>query len=145
MKRDDILKEVSSWEGTPYVHQGMVKGVGTDCAMFVFAVALKCKLLKKSDQKRIPLYSIEWHLHNHEEKLLMALEDFGCTEINIEDVQPGDILCFKYGRTSSHLGIMIDDTYFMHAAGEMKKVILSRLAGDYKKRLVHAYKFPGVQ
>lgn len=89
-------------------------------------------------------YPVQWHLHNREEKLIEQLESFGCVEVPKDQLLPGDIVTFQYGRTTSHLGIMVNETEFVHARVDMKKVVVNTLNDDFKSRWTHVYQFPGV-
>lgn len=94
--------------------------------------------------QNIPNYSPEWHLHNREEKLIEQLESFGCTRVDRASTKAGDIICFQFGRTTSHLGIMVNDTQFIHARVDMKAVVINTLNEEWAKRWTFTYQFPGV-
>lgn len=135
----DIIKEALTWEGTPYHHQAAVKGVGVDCAYFVGKIAEEVGLLKNF---HVEPYSIEWHMHNEGEKMLAIIEGFGARLVEV--ARPGDILAFKYGRSCSHLGIMLHDNKFIHASIKHKRVMIEELRDDYLERHKHTYIYPGV-
>lgn len=136
-----IAEAALSWVDTPYHHQARVKGVGVDCAQLIAGVAEETGHIEPGTP--IPFnYSTEWHLHNREEVLLKNLEAFGCTRKPSTELEPGDILCFKYGRVVSHLGIYVGDNQFVHAANNYGKVVLNTLSPEMLKRLVFIYIFP---
>jgi NlpC/P60 family putative phage cell wall peptidase len=137
----EITSIALSWLGTPYHHHARVKGVGVDCAQLCAGVATELGVLDPSIQ--IENYSTEWHLHNKEEKLLEMLERFGCTEV--QDLEPGRILCFKFGRVCSHLGIYLGDSQFIHARLDVQKVVINTLSGEWLSRHVKTYSFPTEQ
>jgi NlpC/P60 family putative phage cell wall peptidase len=140
MINDEIVKEALTWLNTPYHHQAGVKGAGVDCAMYVLCVGRNINIVDPNI--KAPKYSTQWHLHNKEELLLQTLEYFGCVEINISDMQPGDIVTFKFGRTTSHLGIVLENNQMIHAHQEAGKVVINDITGDWLNRLTHCYKFP---
>lgn len=140
MIRQQIIDEALTWLDTPYHHKAMVKGIGVDCAMLVAAVAIKNGLLKQEDVS--PNYSVQWHLHNTEEKLLEQLGLFGC--VQIDEPKPGDIITFKYGRVTSHLGILINTNQVIHAREDVQKVVINDLGPELIERWTYTYKFPGV-
>lgn len=140
MIRQQIIDEALTWLDTPYHHKAMVKGIGVDCAMLVAAVAIKNGLLKQEDVS--PNYSVQWHLHNTEEKLLEQLGLFGC--VQIDEPTPGDIITFKYGRVTSHLGILINTNQVIHAREDVQKVVINDLGPELIERWTYTYKFPGV-
>lgn len=137
--RQDIVDSVRTWLETPYHHQARVKGAGVDCAQLIAGVAEECGYIEPG--VAIQNYSTEWHLHNREERMLQYLEEFGC-KLKEEPAQPGDILCFKFGRVCSHLGILVPENKFIHARIDVHKVVLNSLSGDWLKRHVRTYSFP---
>lgn len=128
-----------TWIDTPYHHQARVKGVGVDCAQLVAAVYEEVS----GKQVSIPQdYSPEWHLHNKEEKMIDILLGLGCVEKDVKDTQPGDILCFKFGRVCSHLGIMLHANMFVHARVDQGKTVVNTLSGDWAERHIRTFSFP---
>lgn len=137
-----IVLEAFEWVGTPYHHQARVKGVGVDCAQLVAGVAEN--VFPRLKPINTEVYSVEWHMHNREEKMCNIIERFKCTRIEVEDRQPGDILTFQFGRVQSHMGILINDNQFIHARMDVGKVVINQLSGDWLERLGRVYKFPGI-
>lgn len=136
-----IAEAALTWDNTPYHHQARVKGVGVDCAQLIAAVAEEVGLIPTGAV--IPVnYSTEWHLHNREEVLLQNLEAFGCTKKVGLVPEEDDILCFKYGRCVSHLGIYLGNSLFIHAARNAGKVTVNTLSPETLKRLAFIYIFP---
>lgn len=140
--RTAILESVSTWIGTPYHHHARVLGVGVDCAQLLVAIAIDTHMLTERQAELVPNYPPEWHLHNKEEHMLEYLELMGCTETDTP--LPGDIMCFKFGRSCSHLGILVNDTQFIHACMRSGKVVLNTINEDWKKRWIKTYQFPKV-
>jgi cell wall-associated NlpC family hydrolase len=140
IRSTDIVNAALSWNGTPYHHQAAVKGVGVDCAYFIGSVAEECKFI---DKFYVAPYSVEWHIHNEGEKMLEIVEGFGCKRI--AKPRAGDILAFQYGRSCSHLGIMLRNNTFIHASLKHKRVIIEELRDDYLERHKFTYTFPGVR
>lgn len=144
MMRNEIIQESLSWTDTPYHHHARVKGVGVDCAMLVACVANKVGLMSDAEMHLIPNYPVQWHMHNREEKLIELLEIFGCKQKPKNETKPGDIICFQFGRVTSHLGIMINDTQFIHARYDIKKVVINTMNEEWENRWTFTYNFPGV-
>ena len=140
--REDITKTAYSWLDTPYQHQSGCKGVGVDCAYFVGKVAEESGMI---DKFKVDPYSIEWHWHSKEEVMCQIIESFGCVEIQKEDMLPGDILAFKYGRVCSHVGILLKYDRFIHANLKAEKVIVNSMSGDFLDRLERVYRFPNIE
>lgn len=142
--REQIIQAALEWVGTPYHNHARVKGVGVDCAQLCAGVAYESGRINEEALHNIPNYSPEWHLHNREEKLIEQLESFGCTRVDRSNTKAGDIICFQFGRTTSHLGIMVNDTQFIHARVDMKEVVINTLNEEWAKRWTFTYQFPGV-
>lgn len=142
IKREELISTALSWLNTPYQHQVGLKHYGVDCAYFVGKVAEETKII---DRFYVEPYSVEWHWHSREEKMCSIIESFGCTQITKEELRPGDILAFKYGRVCSHLGIMLSDNQFVHAHLPARKVIVNSLYGEYLDRLERVYRFPNLE
>ncbi len=138
--RERIVEEALTWEGTPYHHQAKLKGVGVDCAMLVVGIAQQIGALPKDIN--IKVYSPEWHLHNKEEMMCDLIESYHC-ELT-DELLPGNILTFKYGRVQSHLGILLNDNQFIHARVDIGKVVINELGEEFLKRLGRIYTFPGI-
>lgn len=101
-----LRKTLQEWQGTPYVHFAGVKGAGCDCIHFV------AKVLEElgAGETRIPWYPKDWHLHSGEELLLNGFKgDPRFFEIDVNSIEDGDIVLFKFGKTCSHCGFYLDD------------------------------------
>jgi len=149
--RKELQQEALSWEGTPYLHQQMVKGPdgGVDCAKYVAAVALQVGLVTREVFDTIPPYPREWAIHHEIPLLSETMKLIGCKKKRTLNANPGDIVVFKIGRVPSHLGIMLGGQYegcFIHAcAPPLGKVTITPLEAQWRKRLIEVYRFPGVK
>lgn len=110
-----------SWLLTPYHHHGRVKGVGVDCAQILCAVYEACGLIPHIE----PSYPADWHLHRSEELYQGWLSEYG-RKLEGEQPRAGDIALFRFGRTFSHGGIVMEDGMVLHSYLD-RGVILTRL------------------
>ena len=108
--RAAIVADAMSWEGTPYLPHARLKGVGTDCAMLPACVFEAVGCIPKVD----PEYSQQWMLHRDEETYLAEIRKWA-REIDEAEIQPGDLVVWKFGRTYSHSAIIIDPPIIIHA------------------------------
>lgn len=71
------------------------------------------------------------------------MEASGCQPVPLPDRHPGHLLLFAFGRTWSHVGILVarDPDSLVHAVLH-KAVVHQRLAGDLAARLRGCYTFP---
>lgn len=115
-QRAAIVAEALTWEGTPYHHEGRVKGRegGVDCGMLIYEVYRACGLIPETE---IAPYSEQFHLHRDREDYLGYLERFGA-EVNGDQARPGDAVIYKMGRCHSHAAIIIAWPKIIHATAK---------------------------
>ncbi len=105
-----VVREALSWAGTPYHHQGRVKGSGVDCGQILAAVYEAAGIV---DAPEIPQeYPPDWHVHRSEERYLATVERYAT---NVPDALPGDIVLFRFGRCLSHGGVVIRWPWIIHS------------------------------
>jgi NlpC/P60 family putative phage cell wall peptidase len=107
--RQEVVQEARAWLGTPYHHQGRVKGAGVDCAMLLIEVFRACGLIPDVDPKPYPP---DWHLHRDEERYLGWVKQYARP---VEVPQPGDIALFQFGRCVSHGAIVLEWPTVVHS------------------------------
>ena len=120
--REAVVVEARSWKGTPYHHEGKVKGVGCDCAMLILESFAGAGLVDRPDIKR---YTHDWHMHRSDEEYLEVVEQYlhrvDDSELSFEErgpdfrLFPGDVMVWRIGRTFSHGGIVSDWPRIIHA------------------------------
>ena len=110
MTRDKVVQEALTWLGTPYHSHARIKGVGVDCAQLPVAVYVACGLIDTFN----PNYDAQWHMHRDEELYLDFVKPHA-KEIDPKDVQAGDFLIWRFGRTYSHGAIVINPPRIIHA------------------------------
>jgi len=104
--RNAIVAEALTWLGTPYVQCARIKGVGCNCAQLLFGVALGAKVIPaNSPEPR--WYTPQLATHSKEERLIGYVQSYGATEIEEEQLLPGDIILYKTGRSHGHAAIVI--------------------------------------
>ncbi len=94
-----MVAEARSWLGTPYVHQGRVKGAGVDCAGLVICVghALGLTEFDADGYARLP---DGWRL--------MALCEAHMDRIGVDEIAPGDVVLLRWRRYPQHVAIVGD-------------------------------------
>ncbi|WP_087844962.1 NlpC/P60 family protein [Photobacterium malacitanum] len=101
-----------TWKGTPYRYGGSSKK-GIDCSAFVQVG------YSSVYQKMLPRTTLELVKKGKQVKRHTAKE--------------GDLVFFRTGRNSRHVGIYLGNSEFLHAS-QSKGVIISRLDNPYWKR-----------
>jgi cell wall-associated NlpC family hydrolase len=133
-----------SWIGTPFVLHAAIRGAGVDC------VNLCAELLKSSsfpvDKSGWPRYAIDGGKHNQESQLLTWLnrqslfQRIGADVYDAAHALPGDVLCFRLGRSEHHAGLLVAGTKFIHCL-ERRAVMFATLAdATFKRRLTVVYR-----
>lgn len=104
-----LLEQADVWQGTPYRYGGMGRS-GVDCSGLVYSIFL----------------SQFGHAVPRTTKGQARLGN----EITQDVLRSGDLVFFKTGHKSRHVGIYLQDNRFLHAS-ESKGVIVSRLDNPY--------------
>lgn len=107
---EKLIKEVIGWLGTPYVYGGEEKS-GTDCSGFIMQV-YKVIYGKETARSASGLYE-------------------QCIKVKKEKLQQGELVFFKINTEKvGHVGIFLQDSYFIHASSS-KGVMVSSLETEY--------------
>ena len=114
--RGDIVREVRSWIGTRYRHQGRVKGVGVDCIGLVGGVALGVGVPNAAE------WFADSNMHNYARTPDRHMLTRACARffdpIPVAAARAGDVLLFSLEGQPRHFAILVD---------------------EYRQRVVHAY------
>lgn len=117
--------------GTPFCHQGRVVGVGLDCIGLV-VVCYRSAGFTVSD-------TLGYGRRPDGVSLCAALVAHGGSLV--EDVQPGDVLVFRYDGQPQHVGLATDATHMIHSFALARRVVETRLGSYWQRRLVGIYRF----
>lgn len=134
----DIVTEARTWLGTPFHHQGRLKGVGVDCAGLVIGTARALGLcpdfVDQRDYARIPDGRMRLLLAQHLVKVAKA------------ERRAGDVINFAWAREPQHLGILTERNTVIHAYGTdgNGKVVETTLTGKHLDSVRGVYRFPEV-
>ena len=139
MIADRIVEEALRWVGTPYRHQGSIRGVGCDCVGLLAGV---WRGVYGDDPERPSDYSADWAETGVEELLLAAVRRL-CVEKPIARVACGDVLLFRWRPhlPAKHAGILVAAGRFVHAY-EGCAVSVSALVPQWRRRLAGVFAFP---
>jgi len=143
-----IINEARSWLGTKFKHQGRIKKTtndsgGCDCLGLIIGVAknlhIRAKngeLLASFDQIIYPKLLTSNILQEELNKLLF--------EIEIKDLQAGDIILLKINNWPQHLAIVSDITphiTIIHSYIQARKVVEQHFPKDWTNKIVATYRF----
>jgi cell wall-associated NlpC family hydrolase len=110
--REAIVEEAMTWIGTPYLKNGRIKGVGCNCAQFVYGVALGAGVLANPKEPR--WFTEQMAIHSREERLIEYVKSYGGVEIEEEDSTMGDLVLYKNGKGHGHAAIIINIPEIIH-------------------------------
>lgn len=130
--RNKLCLEAAKWIGTPFVAHGAVCGAGVDCVNLVGQLLIACG---HERDFALPTYSMDGGKHNRTSQLTDYLDTHPRFAKPFEPVQPGDVLCFKLGRSSHHCAILIHGKTFVHALFGRKVSFGSLADGTFARSL----------
>lgn len=142
MKRETIIAAAREWMGTPYKHQHMKKGLGTDCLGLL--VGIYTELYGKPEDE-IPAYSPGWDEVARREDMLWAASKYLVARTDGK-YDPGDVLVFrmKPGFVAKHCAIVSEPQKIIHAYHGLS-VTEVYLVPWWASRIAGIFKFPEVE
>lgn len=136
--RADIIAEARRWLGTPFQHQGRMRGVGCDCLGLVAGVALALGYIDQqppADYGRRP----------DGRRLAAALDTYLTCKQGAPE--PGDIVLMTWRINPMHVAIVGDSVSpfsLIHAASEFGRVVEHGADANWQRRILAVYEFKGV-
>lgn len=132
----DILAEARTWTGTPFHHQGRLKGVGVDCLGLVVGVGRSLGL-SQADGTGYP--------RQPDGRALLAGMDAAYQRLVLGRQKPGDILVFRIRMAPQHLALLTEQGGMIHVHAAVGRVVETGLDAGWAARLVAAHRYPGVE
>ncbi|MEI4469840.1 peptidase [Frigidibacter sp. MR17.24] len=143
-----VVALARGWIGTPYRHQGSLRGAGADCLGLVRGI---WRERLGAEPEAVPAYTPDWSEAAREERLWAA------ARAHLVEVVPGapealgEVLLFRMrdGAVAKHLGIRsrlaaaAEGPGFIHAYSG-RGVLESPLAPGFARRIVARFTFPAV-
>jgi cell wall-associated NlpC family hydrolase len=140
-ERAHIIAAAKDWLETPFHHQARLKGVGVDCIGLVIGVARELGLVDAG-------FDVTGYPRVPDGKSLMELARQHMQPIAREAMQPGDVVVVAFDKDPQHFGILGNYTHgglsIIHAAGNVGRVIETRLMFTPSMRFVAAFVLSGV-
>jgi cell wall-associated NlpC family hydrolase len=137
-QRAAVVSAARSFIGTRYHSNGMIKGVGVDCATLL-AMAFTEAGVRPPIQ--VGDYSSQWHLHSDDPLYEKAIVAQGGHQLEPDACQPGDIVLYFQGKQFAHGAIVseVNPLRIIHAYAPSRCVVegveneFGSLAGVDKK------------
>lgn len=138
--RARVVAVARGFIGTPYRHQGALKGVGCDCLGLVRGV---WRELYGAEPETPAPYAPDWAERTGRERLLEAAARHFGAALPASALLPGDLIVFRWqdGAAAKHAGIAAPDERFIHAY-EQAAVIESPLVPSWRRRIAGVFRFP---
>ena len=108
-QREHVAQVAMSYRGTPYHSHGRRKGIGVDCLTLLACVFEEAGLIR---EVKIPHYAPDFFKHQGAELYLNGLLEH--TE-ETDELLPGNIILWKFGRCFSHAAIIVRWPQVVHA------------------------------
>lgn len=139
MRAELVVEAAIAWLGTPYRHQGSLKGVGCDCLGLVRGV---WRELYGAEPEDPGPYAADWAEAGGEDKLLEAARRY-CCEKPGDRLAAGDLVIFRWrpNAPAKHAGIMVAPDSFIHAY-QGQAVLVSALVPHWRRRIAGVFSFP---
>jgi NlpC/P60 family putative phage cell wall peptidase len=132
--REEFVKEARSWIGTPYQHQGRIKGVACDCIGLVIGMA---RALGLTD------YDIDGYGKRPDGNLRPVMES-QLESVPLDAAQAADVVLFAWASHPLHVGILSDPSHVIHAYLPNRRVVENIIDERWRGQIVAAYHMPGV-
>ena len=110
VERLAVVQEALTWLGTPYLHQGRIRGAGVDCGQLLECVFEGAGVIQPT---KIEDYPHDWHLHRSEERYLETVERVA-HKVD-RDPLPGDIILYRFDKAISHGAIVVAWPTLIHS------------------------------
>jgi len=137
--RGQIVAAARGWLGTPFHHQGRLKGVGVDCAGVIAEVARE---LGVAD------VDLRGYGHRPDSRELERLCHEHMTAVPFAQAQPGDVALIMIDGAPQHLAILTElhgGRGMLHAYAPARRVVEHGIDQDWTDRIVAAFVMPGVE
>jgi NlpC/P60 family putative phage cell wall peptidase len=137
-----VVDAARSWIGTPYRHQGCVRGAGADCLGLLRGI---WRELCGTEPEAVPPYTADWAEPGGQEALWQAAGRW-LVPCRAGSDSPGEVLLFRMRDKgiAKHLGIAAEvgeSASFIHAyCGH--GVVESPLSQPWARRIVARFTFP---
>ena len=149
MKRNVIVECARTYVGTPFPHQGRVKGKGIDCVGLPLCVAAELGL---KDKRGNPIHVELAGKYSDQPQGNLVHETVGyyINRKGMPDMKPGDVLTMwvAHGATT-HAGIVGDSpeglTVIHATSGAGDACVEHLLTGYWREHIAGVFQFPEVE
>lgn len=133
--RAQIVPIARTYLGTPYHHEGGVKGVGVDCARLLACVFEECGGQVGVRASGLPKVGDVFEI------MCGEIEQV-CELVEGLEYQPNDVLVFRTPAMPNHVALCTGET-MIHAHSGVGWVVEEPISEIWRKRLVRVYRLRG--
>ena len=147
--RAEIVSEARAWIGTPYQHQAHLRGVGCDCGGLIGGVAVALGIVPPDWWDTEFARHAGYARQPTGDSLIDVLSEF-MTATDSDTAQPGDVVVMRFKLDPTHVGFLADYVHgglsLIHALNGIgvRAVTEHRIDAQWRNRVTHAFKMPGV-
>jgi cell wall-associated NlpC family hydrolase len=131
-----LRAHAEQWLGTPFAAHAMVRGAGVDCVHLGAALYMACGVFTEFSP---PNYSLDAGAHQADSQVVGWLDSHPCF-LRFPVPLPGDCLCFRFGKSEHHIGVLVDGAKFIHALPRRSVMFGSLRESYYAHRLAAIYR-----
>jgi len=135
--RAELIAEARSWKGTPWRHQGRLKGIATDCVGFIIKVPAACGLIAAD-------FDYNGYSRYPDPALMKLLLDEHLERIEPAMPRAGDVLWLRPRRIPQHLGIYTGENSIIHAVDARRGVTEHILDQRWRRAISAVYSYRGL-
>jgi NlpC/P60 family putative phage cell wall peptidase len=134
--REQIVAEARTWLGTPFHHQGRLRGVGVDCGGLILGVG---KALGLMDYAAAPVYG---RRPNGPE--MRTLCDALLAARPCDERRGGNILLFAFDVQDQHLAILTGEGTIVHVLAQARACVEHQFDARWQRFVSAVYSYRGV-
>lgn len=138
--REDAVAEARAWLGTPFQHQGCLKGVACDCIGLVKGVGLALGLVDYDPTSPQAQAFASYSMMPDSKRMRQGLATW-LLPISVAEVLPADILFMAWTREPQHVALRTDHG-IIHSYSSVGKVVEHAFDESWQRRVVAAYRYP---
>lgn len=139
--RKQIIDAARSCLGTPFKHQGRVRGLGLDCVGLIRYPIIATHMQSYEENADFTQYGkdpVPSKMGTHLSKYF--------TEVRVNELLPGDIIWCRVRNSPQHLAIYTDEDTVIHSVSNgPNRVVEHILENKWRKRIYKIFRYKGVE
>ena len=146
--REQVIAVARSWVGTPFMHQGRVKGKACDCVGLPVMIAKELGVRSRTKEDG-DLDDGGNYTHEPEGTVVLDAARRHLFEKPAAEMRPGDALVLRMPNRPCHMAIIGEYNgrlTLIHAYNRIKEEVVEHHIDEYwRRQVVACFRFPGVE